>query len=239
MALTKLRIEPLKQSSSGLVASTLPAFFVPFNPTSYSIAKAVSWRSQLGVTGAGSGSGAGERDQSVTARHLDAPPMEFGGGNSRTLTLELFFDGTEGTGSPHDVRSQTNTLVALTRIERKAGQPPICRLSWGTAPPGSDFPFVGVITSLTQNFLLFDQTGIPLRARVNVTFTEYNEPEPNRRQTDPDLTTHQVMRGDTLSAIAERWYGNPGEWRAIAVANHIDDPRRLEIGFRLVIPSLR
>lgn len=237
MALIKLHIQPMRQSGSKLVASSLSPFYVPFNPTSYSITKAVSWGSQLAV--AATGQGSGDANKRAIARHLDAPGLEFGGGMSRTLTMELFFDATEVDGSPKDVRKQTDQLVMLTRIEREAGQPPICLLSWGQAPSNSDFPFYGVITSLTQNFLLFDQTGTPLRARLNVTFTEYNDPKKNVQQTDPDLTTHQVMRGETLPAIAERWYGDPAEWRVIARANSIDDPRQLEIGGRLVIPSLR
>jgi hypothetical protein len=237
MTLIKLHIQPMRQSGSKLVASSLSPFYVPFNPTSYSITKTVSWGSQLTVPNTGNGTGVG--NQRAIARQLDAPGLEFGGGMSRTLIMELFFDATEDMASPKDVRNQTNRIVALTRIERKGGQPPICLLSWGQAPSNSDFPFFGVITSLTQNFLLFDQSGTPLRARLNVTFTEYNDPKQNLKQTDPDLTTHQVMRGDTLPAIAERWYGNPAEWRAIALANRIDNPRQLEIGARLVIPSLR
>jgi hypothetical protein len=237
MALTKLHIQPMAQNGSKLEASSLKDFYVPFNPTSYSIAKAVSWRSQLAAATPRQTTVAGE--QGGIARHLDAPGLEFAGGNSRTLTMELFFDSTEANGAERDVRTLTNKIVALTRIERKGGQPPICILSWGKAPANSDFPFQGVITSLTQNFLLFDQTGIPLRARLNVTFTEYNDPQKNLQQTDPDLTTHLVMGGDTLPAIAERWYGNPAEWRAIALANRIDDPRQLRVGARLVIPSLR
>lgn len=237
MALTKLHIEPLRPTPSGLEPSSLAAFDVPFNPNSYSIVKPVTWTSE--TSGSASGSGA---SAAATTRELDAPPLVFGGGGARTLTLQLFFDVTEGgtDGKTRDVRVQTNRIVALTRIERDQHSPPVCRISWGSeVAPGSDFPFLGVATSLTQNFVLFRASGEPVRANLTVVFSEYIEPEQNKRQTDPDLTTHRVKRGDTLSAIAARYYSDPSQWRAIAEANAIDDPRHLDIGVRLAIPRLR
>lgn len=242
MALTKLRIEPLRwDPNQGLVAASLPAFEVPFNPTSYSVTKTVSWSAQTSAA-------AGAATTSRTTQELDAPPLSFGGGASRTLSLNLFFDVTEGgpDGNTRDVRVLTNQLVALTRIERDQHKPPVCRLSWGAepaSPTGSqvraDFPFVGVVTNLVQNFTLFRETGEPLRANVTLAVTEYIDPRQNKRVTDPDLTTHQVRRGDSLASIASRWYGDPTAWRRIALANRLDDPRSLVVGARLVIPKAR
>jgi nucleoid-associated protein YgaU len=33
-------------------------------------------------------------------------------------------------------------------------------------------------------------------------------------------------------------YGDPALWRAIALANRLDNPRRLQIGHRLQIPKI-
>jgi hypothetical protein len=243
--LTHLQIEPKRWTGTSLEPSTIEAFKVPFNPTSYSIVKPVTWQSQ---TAAETGSSGGSASRST--RELDAPPLEFGGGGSRTLTLQLFFDVTEGgeDGTIRDVRMQTNKLVALSRIERDQQRPPVCDISWGeepatpaSAPARADFPFRGVVTNLTQNFVLFRSTGEPVRANLTVVFTEFIVPEENRRANDPDLTTHLLKRGDTLSALAARWYADPSRWRPIAEANSIDDPRDLDalIGKRLVIPRLR
>lgn len=229
MALEKLKIEPLAPSA-------LAAFDVLFNPNSYSIVKPVTW-TQQSVSGEGIGAAA---TATATHRGLDAPPLEFGGGGSRTLTLQLFFDVTEGgaDGRTTDVRAETNKIVALTRIERDQGHPPVCRVSWGrAAPQNMDFPFDGVVTNLTQNFVLFRASGEPVRANLTVVFTEFIDPEQNKRETDPDLTTYLVKRGDTLSAIAAKLYRDPSQWRVIAAANGIDDPRHLRIGVRLAIPK--
>lgn len=234
--LTKLRIKPLPPSQ-------LKPFDVPFNPTSYSITKPVTWSQQAVSTNSTAAAGT---TGTATRKALNAPMVEFGGGGSRILTLELFFDVTEPVlenGQPvtyEDVRELTNKIVKLTRIERKADpkQPPVCEISWGKAPSGSDFPFKGVVTNLVQNFTLFRSDGKPVRARLTVTFTEWINSEDDQKETDPEQTTRVVKRGDTLSSIASEVYGNAKLWRLIAEANRLDDPRYLEIGKPLLIPKL-
>jgi nucleoid-associated protein YgaU len=50
---------------------------------------------------------------------------------------------------------------------------------------------------------------------------------------------HIVQRGDTLSAISEKYYGTPLYWQKILAANDkiLKDPDRLVPGTRLVIPE--
>ena len=111
-------------------------------------------------------------------RKLNAPPLDFDGGHRRSLTLNLFFDVTEPVKGKRigDVRKLTNPVAALARIERTLDHPPIVRIAWGHAPRGSDFPFTGVMTSLTQNFTLFSDEGKPLRADLAATFVEFLSP---------------------------------------------------------------
>jgi hypothetical protein len=231
MTLAKLTITPRRPSK-------LEPFEVLFNPTSYSISKGVVWSPQ--------GSASGElKSGRRTKRELNAPLLTFGGGDSRRLTLRLFFDVTETVkvkGRPvSDVRVLTNRFVELTRIERlgKVLRPPVCDLTWGDiTPENSDFPFTGVVTSLDQEFVLFDGSGRPLRAFLTVGFTEFLEPKKDQRKTDPEFTTRVVKRGDTLSAVAADVYRDPARWRVIAEANNLDDPRSLEIGATLRIPKV-
>ena len=228
--LTKLTITPLEKQGEQYNRLLNKAISVQFNPESYSISKSVNW-------GATEGSN-GQRDS--TQRQVNAPTVEFKGGGSRQLTLELFFDVTEEVGKDVDVRRETNKIVTLTRIERDEQHPRVCEFSWGKAPVDSDFPFIGVITSLTQNFTLFKGDGEPLRANLSVTVLEFLAPLADKRQTDPELTTRIVKRGDTLSSISAQVYKNPKLWRIIAQANQLDDPRNLEtmIGQTLTIPKL-
>lgn len=223
MSLAKLTFTPMSKD----LKTRFPAFEVLFNPNSYSIAKTVVW-SQTGASASTPAAAGGN-----TQIYLDAPTLNFGGGGSRLLTLNLFFDVTETPNA--DVRSETGKIVALTKKDRDEKCPLPCEISWGS--DNDDFPFVGVITSLTQNFVLFDSGGIPLRANLTVILTEYPDPEKNQRQTDPELTTRVVKRGDTLSSITAESYGDPTLWRVIAEANNLDDPRRLAVGGRLTIPK--
>ena len=201
-----------------------------FNPESYSISKSVTWNSVNTLNGEGN----------QPQRQLNAPILAFGGGGSRELSLELFFDVTSGWLSSlpiQDVRFFTRKIVALSRIERDQGRPPVCDIYWGLAPAGSDFPFTGVISSLSQQFTLFNRLGNPLRATLNITFLEFLDPEEDQRRTDPELTTHTVKQGDSLGTIAAQLYLDPTRWREIAEANHLDDPRQLQVGQILTIPK--
>lgn len=230
MTLAKLKIKPLDPSK-------LKEIEVLFNPTSYSITKSVTWDRPSSPTSTG--------DQNVTQRKLNAPILTFGGGGSRQLTLALFFDVTEriqGTKADDkvDVRDETSNIVALTRIERVKPEPkpPTCEISWGDAPNDLDFPFQGVVSSLTQNFTLFRSNGRPVRADLTVVFTEFLSQTKDQKKTDPELTTHLIKRGDTLSSIAADVYRDPTRWRIIATENNLDDPRQLSIGQLLTIPKM-
>jgi hypothetical protein len=225
--LEKLTITPLAKRGNDY--ETLPDIPVMFNPESYSISKSVKWD-----TPSSGSSGSNTQTQS----RLNAPIIQFGGGESRQLSLDLFFDITDST-TLDDVRAETNKLVELTRIQRDEDQPRVCRIAWGQAPTNSDFPFTGVVTSLTQKFVQFSREGKPVRANLTVSFKEFLDPELDRRKTDPELTTRMVRGGETLSSIAADVYRDPRRWRVIADANGIDNPRHIAAGQTLVIPKIR
>ena len=212
MELAKLQIVPV-DSNSGI-----DPFNVLFNPNAYSISKTVTWSS------------------SATTQ-LNAPTLQFGGGQSRDLTLELFYDVTEG--DVDDVRVETGKMVALTRIVRDLGRPPVVKVLWGDDSEDQfNFPFIGVASSLTQRFTLFTADGKPVRATLNVTFKEFLDSVKDEHTTDPESTTRLIARGDSLSSISAEVYSDPTLWRTIAEANQIDDARHLEVGTRLNIPKL-
>jgi nucleoid-associated protein YgaU len=224
-ALAKMTITPEP-------ASNFAPIEVLFNPNTYSISKTVSW-----TAATGNSSAAGQ-----TERRKNAPALQFGGGQSRSLSVDLFFDTTEETNDARkDVRNLTNQIVKLTRIVRDLDpqRPPVCVVSWGReTPPGSDFPFTGVVTQLTQRFNLFLSDGRPVRASLTVAFTEYLDPTKDELENDPEFTTRLVKRGDTLSSIAGSVYGDPTLWRVVAEANQLDDPRVIPVGLRLNIPKI-
>src|SRR5262249_25460021 len=96
--------------------------------------------------------------------------------------------------------------------------------------------------SVRQNFTLWSSTGLPLRAKLDVTIKEYATLDDQLQALNlasPSKTHSYVLaRGDTLGLLADRFYFDAGAWRSIARANGIDDPRRLMSGRQLTIPSL-
>jgi hypothetical protein len=230
MQLAKLTITPLGKSK-------LASFTVLFNPASYSISKAVTWEEP--------GSRGGSKARSNVK--FNAPRLEFGGGQSRQLFFRLFFDVTDHPivrgQKIQDVRKLTDKIVKLTLKERSGNKempPPTCRISWGEASSQNlDFPFVGVLQNLKQDFTLFDSSGRPLRANLDLTFREILSPEEDQRRNDPEFSTRLVKRGDTLSSIAAEMFDDPAKWRVIADANNLDNPRLLEVGMSLSIPKAR
>jgi nucleoid-associated protein YgaU len=91
-----------------------------------------------------------------------------------------------------------------------------------------------------QRFTMFLPEGIPVRATLSVTLKEYREVKIQVQEIDPhsaDLTKRWVVtRGDSLWSIAAKEYGVSADWRLIAEANNIDNPRILKPGQELVIP---
>jgi len=209
MALAKLSIKP----------EDADEFDVRFNPNTYTISKQVNW------------------NRSNDAR-ANAPTVAFGGGGASELSLELFFDVTESSAKRPDVRDETDDLVFLTRImrDKEKPRPPICTVKWD-GNSTADFPFTGLVSSLTQRFTLFHSSGRPLRATLNVTFTEFLSRTDDLLETDPELTTRTVRRGDRLSDIAAELYLDPAAWRVIALANQIENPLLLPAGLVLTIPK--
>jgi hypothetical protein len=100
-----------------------------------------------------------------------------------------------------------------------------------------------IVESVKQKFTLFSPEGIPLRATLSVALREYKTLDEQLAQlnlTSPDRTHSHVTRsGDTLSSIAAHYYRSPGDWRSVADANGIEDPRRLAVGAFVNIPPTR
>ncbi len=52
------------------------------------------------------------------------------------------------------------------------------------------------------------------------------------------VRTHTVVAGETLSALALRFYGDAELYRLIATASGIADPDVIDVGQRLIMPRL-
>lgn len=200
-------------------------FTVSFNPEEYTLNKDINY-AQASIPG------------------LSAPILQFVNGNLQTLEMELFVDSYEAhksAGKPinaagEDVRVQTRRITDLMTIDSGTHAPPVLLFTWAS------LSFTCVLARVSQRFLMFRPDGVPVRARLQVTFNEFRnvelEAKEIKRETADYHKSVEIMDGDTLSGIAARALGDPALWRAIAVRNRLDDPRSLRAGTRLLVPRL-
>jgi len=200
-------------------------FPVLFNPTGYTVEESNSWEEQK--------------------RERQKPELQFTSRSRKKLSMELFFDTYE---QNEDVRTYTSKIARLLVVsidDSDGARPPVVQLHWGPADPDPTngiFPFEGVLTNVNQQFTLFTGSGMPVRAKLSVAFTEYRLPR-QEAQLQParasfPAQTHTVIEGETLSSIAATLWKDPRLWRRIADANAIDNPRLIQPGQVLVVPAI-
>jgi hypothetical protein len=203
-------------------------FDVLYNPEKYTLNKGVQF-AEIGIPG------------------LDSPVLQFVRGQNEKVTLELFYDTTDGgtVGDVTDVRTETVKVYDLMKILPDTHAPPRCQLEWGTGGQlfsyGSSLNPRCVVESVSEEFSLFSPDGVPLRAKLNVTFREYKTVEEqvaeSPRHSSDRTKVRVVARGDTLALISWLEYGDATQWRRIADANALANPRLLTPGASLLIPS--
>jgi nucleoid-associated protein YgaU len=209
-----------------LIINTATADRIPvqFNPEEYTLSRENNF-AQAAVPG------------------LGGPILQFAHGNLKTLEMELFVDTYEAhnegalrTRAGDDVRLITNRLVGLMEINADLHAPPVLLFTWG------GLSFSCVLARVTQRFILFRPDGVPIRARMQVTFHEYLNASLERKEVKTQTADYSklyvVSQGETLSSIAAAVYDDPTMWRPIALLNRLDDPRSLSTGQQLLIPRL-
>lgn len=210
-----------------LITNTVTGVKIPvqFNPEEYTQSREINY-AQAAIPG------------------LSAPILQFVNGNLQTLEMELFLDSYEEhkvgsavvNAAQSDVRVLTAMITDLMAIQPSTHAPPVLLFSWGS------LAFTCVLARVQQRFVMFLPDGIPVRARLNVTFNEYRnvdlEAKEVKRETSDFSKRYVVSQAETLSSIAAREYGDPRLWRVIAIANRLQHARRLPPGLRLILPNL-
>lgn len=192
-----------------------------FNPEKYTINKKNKWKV---------GKAAGK----------DTAPLEFGGGQPKTLAIKLFFDTYEAGGSVTEYTDKLDRMMQISSSLRDGksdkGRPPYCRLCWGKI-----FSFPCVIQSLKVEYTLFLPDGTPVRAMADLKLTQTvdeNEQPPQNPTSGgrPGNKVWTVRPGETIDLIAYKALGESSRWRTIADANNLQNPLALVPGQRLNIP---
>jgi nucleoid-associated protein YgaU len=214
-----------------------------FNPAEIALTRTARWEQEHAV---GQGSSSGKKVE-----------QEFRSVEAETFAIELFFDTYEPrpdtlSAAPvaasfrsasllpgrtsTDVRQHTDRIAKLVEVNTDLHRPPVCDLRWGVFDI-----FTGVLTMLHQRFTLFLDDGTPVRAMLTCEFTEVGSQGKARAaelHSADVIKVRQVRRYDTLQGIAAEEYGDPAQWRPIATANGVVNPRALVPGTMLTIPKL-
>lgn len=196
---------------------------VLFNPTEYSLERSNAYKATA-VPG------------------MSTPLIQFVNGESDQLSMELFLD--DYTDQPEQqtpsgaksVQDRMAEIAGLLNIDRDLHAPPPVQFVWGK------LRFVGVIEKLSRKVTLFRPDGTPARATLSLTFKEYRPLAQQLREPrleSADKSKRRVVVGsDSLWAMAAREYNSPSEWRRIAEANDLDDPRAIAAGDWLLLPPI-
>jgi len=196
-----------------------------FNPAELTISKSNTWNA------------AGE------AKGTNAPELRFQAGQSATLALSVTFDTTDRGTS---VTEYTDKLLRLMKVDpniagadrsNNSARPPWVEFHWGSL-----YSFKAIVERLQVKFTYFASTGMPLRAKADMTLKQWKDEEQlplqNPTSYTPSLhTVHQLLPGETLDRVAATHYGDPTRWRLIAQANGIVDPLALPVGAALAVPE--
>lgn len=190
------------------------------NPHSYSISKMAFW----------------ERWPDPTTINTSIPMWR--GPGPRQLSMEIMLDASlsENGGVAFDVELLFACCQpTMLSILMEAPSPPFVMFGWGITTS-----FIGYMESVSAEYTLFRPDGTPLRARCQIAIQEIPTAFPMQNPTSGGSIrrTRTVVSGDTLQSVAQREYGKPTMWRAIAHINDIEDPLRLTPGTTLLIPPL-
>lgn len=217
--LKKATITVLDGADAGKVIAVL------FNPAEYSLDRSNSYKA-------------------VALPGLGSPLMQFVNGDADQLGMELFLDDYTDPQGPTSraraeaapVASRLESISRLLDIDSDLHAPPPVRFAWGP------LEFTAVIEKLARKVTMFRPDGTPARVTLNVSFKEYRtlrEQLERPRRESADKTKRRVVVGrDSLWALAAREYGDAREWRRIADANDLDDPRAIQPGDWLALPPI-
>jgi nucleoid-associated protein YgaU len=160
----------------------------------------------------------------------------------RVFSFQLTLDGTGATEDGlttglglilYTVKERLNKFLHICyNVDEPEHRPNQIHVQWGI------LNFDGVLQSLDITYTLFDQSGNPLRANLDIQIVSTNG-EITPRLSSPDLThTRTVKAGDSLPLLAKEIYGSSRYYLLVAEANGLDDFRNVNPGTVLYFPPL-
>jgi hypothetical protein len=161
------------------------------------------------------------------------------------LSLEFYIDAT-GVVDAANGKTSSGFTIVQDEIEKfkkvvyayngSIHSPNYLRVLWGK------LSFDCRLDTMEIEYLLFTPSGVPLRAKLNAKFAQYNSPvklQLKARKSSPDLThSRTIVAGDTLPLLCFQIYQDPKYYVEIARFNGLNDFRNLEPGRQIFFPPL-
>jgi hypothetical protein len=161
------------------------------------------------------------------------------------LSLELILDGTgvDQIGlakifNDKTVKKQLDQFLKIAfELNDKTHEPNAVKIEWGKS-----LSFQGRLESAKVDYELFDKSGEPLRARLNVTFVEHrirSEALKKWKLNSPDLTHIKLVNSEeNLPLKTYEIYQDSRYYLEVARVNKLNNFRRLQVGQKLVFPPI-
>lgn len=170
----------------------------------------------------------------------NAPSPVFVGYNSEEFMCDVLIDCTGVIASTKDGDTVKKKLKELSDLvyqyNGSTHQAHFVELAWG------DMLFKGRLKTMKTSYGLFTPDGMPLRAKVTLTFTKFvsrAEADKLANRQSPDMS-HLVtlVDGDTLAALCGRIYGDTCLVNEVARINDLSGFRDVKPGTVLLFPKL-
>lgn len=115
-------------------------------------------------------------------------------------------------------------------------EPNFVLLKWGT------LLFKSRLESLKIDYQMFKPNGVPLRAKVSLSFKGFIDPVKEAQlanRSSPDLThIVTIKEGDNLPFLCNKIYKNSKYYLKVAEINNLVNIRRLKVGSQIIFPPL-
>ena len=125
-------------------------------------------------------------------------------------------------------------MVGIGGSPVEEAQPAVVLFQWGPVL------LHGFMTKCTITYERFHISGVPLRAKCDITLAEMPTSLFGTNPTSgglPGREQHTLVDGENLAGLAHQTYGQAGLWRAVAEANDIDDPFAVRAGTNVYLPA--
>ncbi len=178
------------------------------------------------------------------------PEQKYTGVGAQTLSFELVFDRS---GVVADENIQIKTVTDFVekfketcyyyRGENHESPYVKIELNGKSLFIYKDEAYFSRIRSFDVNFVRFNESGEPIRAKINATFVGSMDPKTEAKIRDdqsPDLThVITVKAGDTLPMLCDKIYGSRQMFHEVAKYNNLLSFRHIKPGTELVFPPIK